>query len=62
MKCPNLTKMLQRINILSKYRVTQKGICGTVLTVQYLLSGKHKNYDRVLTSNSTNEELISKRG
>ena len=44
---------------------TQKGICGTVLTVQYLLekqnkktvqylpSGEHKNYDNVLTSNST---------
>ena len=32
---------------------TQKGICLTVLTVQYLLSGKHKNYDHVLSSNST---------
>ena len=32
---------------------TQKGICGTVLTVQYLPSGEHKNYDHVLTSNST---------
>ena len=38
--------------------LTQKGIyihvCGTVLTVQYLPSGEHKNYDYVLTSNSTN--------
>ena len=37
----------------------QKGICGTVLTVQYLPSGKHKNYDHVLTSNSTNTKHIS---
>ena len=50
--------MLQRINILSKYR-HKKGICGTVLTVQYLLSGKHKNYDHVLTSNFTNTRHIS---
>ena len=33
---------------------TQKGICGTVLTLQYLPSGEHKNYDHVFTSNSTN--------
>ena len=26
---------------------TQKGICGTVLTVQYLPSGEHKNYDHI---------------
>ena len=32
--------------------------CGTVLTVQYLPSGKHKNYDHVLTSNSTNTKHI----
>ena len=38
---------------------THKGICGTVLTVQFLLSGEHKNYDHVLTSNSTNTEHIS---
>ena len=51
-KCSNSTKMLQRINILSKYRVqTQKGICGTVLTEQFLPSGEHKNCDHVLTSN-----------
>ena len=28
--------------------LTQKGICGTVLTVQYLPSGEHKDYDHVL--------------
>ena len=33
--------------------LTQKGICGTVLTVQYLPSGEHNNYDHVLTSNSS---------
>ena len=33
---------------------TERHTCGTVLTVQYLPSGKHKNYDHVLTSNSTN--------
>ena len=38
---------------------TRKGICGTVLTVQYLPSGEHKNYDHVLTSNSTNTNYIS---
>ena len=38
---------------------TQKGICGTVLTVQYLPSGEHKNYDHVLTSNSANTKHIS---
>ena len=38
---------------------TQKGICGTVLIVQYLPSGEHKNYDHVLTSNSTNTKHIS---
>ena len=38
---------------------TQEGICGTVLTVQYLPSGEHKNYDHVLTSNSTNTKHIS---
>ena len=27
---------------------THKGICGIVLTVQYLPSGEHKNYDHVL--------------
>ena len=32
---------------------TQKGKCGTVLTLQFLPSGEHKNYDHVLTSNST---------
>ena len=37
---------------------TQKGICGTVLTVQYLPSGKHKNYDHVLNLNSTNTQHI----
>ena len=52
------TKMLQRINILSKYR-HKVGICGTVLTVQFLPSGEHKNYDHVLTSNSTNTKHIS---
>ena len=39
--------------------LTQKGICGTVLTVQYLPSGEHKNYDHDLTSNSTNTNHIS---
>ena len=34
--------------------LTQKGICGAVLSEQYLPSGEHKNYDHVLTSNSTN--------
>ena len=38
---------------------TQKGICGTVLTVQFLLTGEHKKYDHVLTSNSTNTKHIS---
>ena len=37
----------------------QKDICGTVLTVQFLPSGKHKNYDHVLTSNSSNTKHIS---
>ena len=54
MKCSNSTKMLQR-----KYMQTQKGICGTLLTGQYLPSGEHKNYAHVLTSNSTNAEHIS---
>ena len=39
--------------------LTQKGICGTVSTVQYLPSGDHKNYDHFLTSNSTNAKYIS---
>ena len=30
---------------------TQKGICGTVLTVQFLPSGEQKYYDHVLTFN-----------
>ena len=38
---------------------TQKGICGTVLTVPFLPSGEHKNYDHVLTSNSINTKHIS---
>ena len=38
---------------------TQKGICGTVLTVQYLPSGEHKNNDRVLAANSTNTKHIA---
>ena len=38
---------------------TQKGICGTVLIVQYLPSGEHQNYDHVLNSNSTNTKQIS---
>ena len=39
---------------------TQKGIyvCGTVVTVQYLPSGEHKNYDHVSASNSTNTKHI----
>ena len=52
MKCCNSTQMLQRINIVKVQ--TQKGICGTVLTVQWMPSGEHKNYDHILTSNSTN--------
>ena len=39
--------------------LTQKSICGTVLTVQFLPSGKHKTYDHVLTSNSANTKHIS---
>ena len=39
--------------------LTQKGICGTVLPVQYLPSGEHKNYANVLLSNSTNTKHIS---
>ena len=37
---------------------TQKGICGTVLNCQFSPSGEHKNYDQVLTSNSTNTKHI----
>ena len=33
---------------------TQKCICGTVVSVQYLPSGELKNYDHVSASNSTN--------
>ena len=50
--------MLQKNEHIVKV-LTQKGICGTVLTVQYLPSGEHKNYDHVLTSNSTNTKHIS---
>ena len=57
MTCSNSTKMLQSINIPVKVQ-TQKGIYGAVLTVQYLPSGEHKNYDLVLTSNSTNTKHI----
>ena len=66
------TKMLKRINMLSEYLhrkesenqhavkvLTQKGICGTVLTVQYLSSGEHKNYDNFKTSNPTDAQHIS---
>ena len=51
---------LNSTNVLQKIKVqTQKGICGTVLPAQYLPSGEHKNYDHVLTSNSTNTKHIS---
>ena len=59
----NFSKMLKECNALIRQMLenqhavkvlTQKGICGTVLTVQYLPKGEHKNYDPVLTSNSTN--------
>ena len=64
MKLWYLSKLLKGIKLSSSTKMftedqhavkvlTQKGICGTVLTVQYLLSGEHKNYDHVLTSNST---------
>ena len=44
----------------SSWRSTQKGICGAVLTVQQMQSGeKYKNYDHILTSNSTNSKHIS---
>ena len=56
MKCSNSTKMLQTERIKVQ---TKKGICGTVLTVQFLPSDEHKNCDHVLTSNSTNYKHIS---
>ena len=34
--------------------LTQKGICGIVLMVQYLPSCEHENNDHCLTANSTN--------
>ena len=59
MKCSNSTKMFNTENQHTVKVQTQKGIYGTVLTVHYLPSGKHKNYDHVLTSNSTNTKHIS---
>ena len=53
MKCSTLTKMFNTENQHTVKVQTQQGICGTVLIVQFLPSGKHKNYDHVLTSNST---------
>ena len=53
MKCFNSTKMLCTENQHAVRVLTQKGICGAVLTEEYLPSGEHTNYDHVLTSNST---------
>ena len=61
MKCSKSTKMLQRNQRPVKVQ-TQKGIhvcgSGTVLSVQYLPSGKHRNYDHVLSSDSKNTKHI----
>ena len=58
MKFSNSTKMLQRIKMLSKYR-HRKAYVGEYWLCNILPSDEHKNYDHVLTSNSTNAKHIS---
>ena len=38
---------------------TKRHMWGGIITEQQLPSGEHKNYDHVLTSNSTNAKHIS---
>ena len=45
--------VMNNVVVLNVKVLTQEGICGTVLTVEYLPSGEHKNYDHVLNSKST---------